>query len=88
MIDHCGIKVAPDVFDDVVKFYVTALEPLGYKKLHDYGGFAVGLGAEGPDGSGTASADFWIGKGESSGAPQHFGFRANGAWERALTTSR
>ncbi|KAF2094271.1 Glyoxalase/Bleomycin resistance protein/Dihydroxybiphenyl dioxygenase [Rhizodiscina lignyota] len=70
MIDHCGILVAKEQFDDIVKFYVATLEPLGYKKLHEYAGMAVGLGEDG--------ADFWIGAKGDAGGPsdRHIAFRA------------
>ena len=31
-IAHFGIKCAPSEFDELLKFYLTALKPLGYKE--------------------------------------------------------
>jgi len=69
MLDHTGIAVPEGKFEEVVAFYIKALEPLGYKKVHEFPGQAVGLGAPEPD--------FWIAsKGEGKNAATHTAFRA------------
>jgi catechol 2,3-dioxygenase-like lactoylglutathione lyase family enzyme len=63
MLDHIGLAVS-----DVAKsksFFVSALAPLGYKVLMDFGE-AVGLGADRPD--------FWIAK--APAAKSHVAFTA------------
>ena len=42
-VDHTSITIPSSKFKAVVEWYVAALEPLGYKKIMDYG-VAVGLG--------------------------------------------
>jgi catechol 2,3-dioxygenase-like lactoylglutathione lyase family enzyme len=64
MLDHIGLAVS-----DVAKsktFFVSALAPLGYKVLMDFGQEAVGMGADRPD--------FWIAKGPV--AKSHVAFAA------------
>ena len=66
MLDHIGIPVS-----DVTRskqFFVSALAPLGYKVIMDFGE-AVGMGAE-------AGPDFWIGKAQP-GSPSHIAFSAS-----------
>jgi hypothetical protein len=69
-IDHTGIPAPPAKFNEVVEWYTKALVPLGYKKIHEYPGIAVGLGDSAPD--------FWVAAQEGAGATQHIAFRAKG----------
>ncbi len=52
MLDHVGIAITN--YPKSKKFYETALAPLGYKLVMEFGE-AAGFGAEG-------KPDFWIGK--------------------------
>jgi hypothetical protein len=72
-IDHTGIRVPPAKLDEVVAFYLKALEPLGYTKQVDFPG-AVGLGAPKPD--------FWIHpvEGVHEGNGVHYAFSADSEW--------
>ena len=58
MIDHVGLSVSN--YADSKKFFVTALKPLGYSLIMEFGEVA-GFGADKPD--------FWISAG--SGSPIH-----------------
>ena len=70
-IAHCGIVVAPADLDKTVEFYLKALEPLGYRKTHEYSGVAVGFGDPKPD--------FWIGANkDKADNTQHIAFTAKG----------
>jgi hypothetical protein len=71
-IDHALISVAPDKFSEVVEWYVKALEPLDYKKVHEFPGQAAGLGDPKPD--------FWIMSKGASDTVHHFAFRAKGTY--------
>ena len=51
MLDHLGIQCAD--LPRSVTFYETVLEPLGFRKMMDFG-VAVGFGADAPH--------FWLGK--------------------------
>ncbi|SPO06368.1 related to glyoxalase family protein [Cephalotrichum gorgonifer] len=53
-IAHTGIRVTPDVLAQVVAWYLEALAPLGYKKIVEIPGIAVGLGDKEHD------PDWWI----------------------------
>ena len=66
MIDHLKLFVA-DVAASRA-FYETALEPLGYRVLLDFGP-VVGMGADRPD--------FWLAPAEGAVAPSHVAFRAD-----------
>ena len=67
-LDHLVILVPQDKFDDCVRWYSKALEPLGYTKQQEYPGKAVGFG------------DFWLGSSteKSIGIGQHFAFKGKG----------
>src|SRR5438105_15168657 len=73
MIDHTGVSVSD--YPKSKKFYLSALEPLGYRVLVEFtaeqtGGFeGAGLGV-------PPKADFWLGKGEPQQPPLHIAFRA------------
>src|ERR1700692_4079615 len=70
MVDHSRVPVS-----DVARskqFFVTALAPLGYKVIMDFGE-AVGMGAD-------AGPGFWSGKGQP-GSSLHIAFSAS---ERGL----
>jgi hypothetical protein len=68
-IDHFAVAVSKDKFEELVKFYITALAPLGYKEIMRVPN-AVGLGVTAPD--------FWIGAVDNQQAPIHFAFTATG----------
>jgi catechol 2,3-dioxygenase-like lactoylglutathione lyase family enzyme len=66
MIDHIGVSVT-----DVAKskaFYRSALAPLGYAVIMEFGG-DVGFGV-------PPKPDFWIGQAGADVAPTHVAFRA------------
>jgi hypothetical protein len=72
MLDHVGISVPADRLEEVTNWYLTALAPLGYTKLKEFPGFAVGLGPE------KYSVPFWIGaKAESPVSATHIAFRCS-----------
>jgi len=64
MLDHLGIRVSD--YAKSKRFYESALAPLGYEVVMEFGGSAAGLGAAG-------KPDFWISPGEMSG-PIHIAF--------------
>ena len=68
MIDHLKLQVADAAASRA--FYETALAPLGYRVLLEFGP-VVGMGKDRPD--------FWLAPGE--GAPVHVAFRADGEQE-------
>jgi catechol 2,3-dioxygenase-like lactoylglutathione lyase family enzyme len=65
MIDHFTLKVRD--YARSKQFYLTALEPLGYALIMEFGD-AAGLGAGG-------KPDFWISQ-DQSASPMHFAFHA------------
>jgi FAD/FMN-containing dehydrogenase len=69
MIDHFCITVPAERMEEVTKWYLAALAPLGYTKQMDYG-VAVGLGTD------PSNAKFWIGaqKGNEPTGATHFAF--------------
>jgi hypothetical protein len=71
-LDHASVTAPKEKYEEVVAWYLKALEPLGYKKVMDFPGAAVGLGDPNPD--------FWIGgkEGASANTQLHFAFRAKG----------
>jgi len=64
MIDHLGLRVSD--YARSKRFYESALAPLGYQVVMEFGGAAAGLGAAG-------KPDFWISQGEPGG-PVHVAF--------------
>jgi catechol 2,3-dioxygenase-like lactoylglutathione lyase family enzyme len=54
MIDHLGLRVSD--YAKSKRFFESALAPLGYKVVMEFGGSTAGLGAEG-------KPDFWISEG-------------------------
>jgi hypothetical protein len=70
-LSHVGINVPPSKFDETVKFYLTALAPLGYKELLRPSEQVVVLGEYYPE--------FWIGAREDASSEQHvhLAFSAN-----------
>ncbi|PSN70701.1 hypothetical protein BS50DRAFT_673472 [Corynespora cassiicola Philippines] len=72
MLDHVGITVEPSKFNDVVKFYLAALAPLGYSKQVEIPEKLIGLGTD------NHTMPFWIHSKEGSKVlGYHFAFRAN-----------
>lgn len=71
-IHHLGIDVGD--IEEGKLFYLAALAPLGYKELHNYPGFAVGLGVS------ASVSDFWLSGGKSQNRPLsqgvHLAFKA------------
>jgi catechol 2,3-dioxygenase-like lactoylglutathione lyase family enzyme len=65
MIDHLGVPVSD--YARSKKFYESALAPLGYKTLMEFGE-AAGLGTDG-------KPDFWVAKG-TPGSGVHFAILA------------
>ena len=76
-LDHLVLLVPKGQFQTCVEWYTKALEPLGYKKEHEYPGQAVGFG------------DFWLGASEEKtmNIGQHFAFRAKGRWLFSFTAN-
>jgi hypothetical protein len=69
-LDHLGIRVPSAQYDQIVSFYLAALAPIGYSKMHDFG-VACGLGN-------GKEADFWIASLEKEeGAEGEKGTKAN-----------
>ena len=64
MLDHLSIRVSD--YAKSKRFYESALAPLGYGVVMEFGGSGAGLGAGG-------KPDFWISPGEVSG-PVHIAF--------------
>jgi hypothetical protein len=70
-INHVGIYVLPDKFDEVVSWYLAAFAPLKYEKVMAFPGVA-GLGA-------NKNPEFWVMTRKD--APQgacHLAFNAEG----------
>ncbi|MBW2274562.1 MAG: VOC family protein [Deltaproteobacteria bacterium] len=64
MLDHVGLGVSD--YQASKRFFESALAPLGYEVIMEFGGSAAGLGAEG-------KPDFWISPSDSV-APVHVAF--------------
>jgi catechol 2,3-dioxygenase-like lactoylglutathione lyase family enzyme len=64
MLDHVGLHVAD--YEWSKRFYTSALAPLGYTLIMEFGGSVAGLGAQG-------KPDFWISQGPRNG-PVHVAF--------------
>ena len=64
MLDHLGLRVLD--YAKSKRFFVSALAPLGYEIVMEFGGVTAGLGTPG-------KPDFWIAPGEASG-PVHVAF--------------
>jgi len=64
MIDHVGLRVSDYQWSK--RFFETALAPLGYSVIMEFGGVTAGLGAKG-------KPDFWISQGQPTG-PVHVAF--------------
>lgn len=60
MIDHIGLSVSD--YASSKRFFESALAPLGYSLVMEFGGSAAGFGADG-------KPDFWISQGPT--APVH-----------------
>ena len=56
MLDHLGIRVSD--YPKSKSFFESALAPLGYAVVMEFGGVTAGLGAKG-------KPDFWISKGSA-----------------------
>lgn len=66
---HVGISVSPSKFDETLKFYLSALAPLGYREISRPVEHVVGLGVYFPT--------FWIGAREDAGEQHvHIAFSA------------
>ncbi len=70
--DHICLEVAADVHKKTVDFYIAALKPIGYEKLHTFGPneAQVGFGVR-------PKPDFWVMSREAS-TNVHFAFSAPG----------
>jgi catechol 2,3-dioxygenase-like lactoylglutathione lyase family enzyme len=64
MLDHIGLLVSD--YAKSKQFFETALAPLGYKVVMEFGGATAGLGADG-------KPDFWLSQGDP-GTPIHVAF--------------
>lgn len=74
ILDHVSISAPKDRYEELVKFYLAALKPLGIQKLMDFE-VVCGLGSEG------GSPEFWIGQAEDDakvGLGGHICFAAKG----------
>jgi len=65
MLDHLGLQVSD--YEDSKRFFAASLAPLGYEILAEFGGATAGFGA-------PPKPDFWIARGQPSGAA-HVAFR-------------
>ena len=72
MIDHLGLRVSE--YAKSKRFFESALAPLGYQVVMEFGGSVAGLGAAG-------KPDFWISQGEAAGAGPR-GVRESGPRDR------
>lgn len=72
MIDHVGICVSD--YDKSKEFYKTALHPLGYQLVTEFGGTTAGFGVAG-------KPDFWISKNEQIKPPVHVAFQCTSRLE-------
>lgn len=71
LIDHLGFVVHPSKLEEVTRFYVAALAPLGIAKQQDIPGIAVGFGPE------KTYTPFWIaGKEDGKSTGTHIAFSA------------
>ncbi|KAF2760166.1 glyoxalase/bleomycin resistance protein/dioxygenase [Pseudovirgaria hyperparasitica] len=53
-LNHIGIKVPSELYEQTVALYLAILTPLGYTKQMDFGvAVGFGIGADGP-------SDFWV----------------------------
>ena len=59
MIDHLGLRVSE--YAESKRFFESALAPLGYQVVMEFGGSVAGLGAAG-------KPDFWFSQGDAAGA--------------------
>ncbi|PYH49806.1 VOC family protein [Aspergillus saccharolyticus JOP 1030-1] len=74
-IDHTSLYVPEDKFQECLNFYLTALEPLGYRLRYQFGEFIVGLGSIHDDVGTYQKADFWVfGSKAVSERPAHLAF--------------
>ena len=72
-IAHTGINVHEDKYAAMVKFYETALAPLGYKKVMSFlDGNVLGFGDN------EHSCDWWISSVKTATTPTHHAFLAKG----------
>ncbi|KAF2034130.1 glyoxalase/bleomycin resistance protein/dioxygenase [Setomelanomma holmii] len=72
MLDHVGISVPASRLEEVTNWYLAALAPLGYTKLKEFPGHAIGLGPE------KYSVPFWIStKAEHNVGATHIAFRCD-----------
>ncbi|KAH7128613.1 hypothetical protein B0J11DRAFT_525365 [Dendryphion nanum] len=72
-VDHVGFAIPTAKYEELVKWYVTALEPLGYSKQMDIPGVVVGFGTS------KHESDFWLNaKGDVRGSTPgwHVAFKA------------
>lgn len=77
-IAHTGIIVPKAKVAEVVAWYLKALEPLGYRKIVDHYGVAIGLGDK------EHEADFWVIGGDiTENISSHHAFAAPGKFLRA-----
>lgn len=78
-IDHTGLQVPEDKFQECLKVYLEALKPLGYGIVHQFGPTVVGLGSSRDAIPDYKPSDFWlIGTKESKSTPTHIAFRSDG----------
>jgi hypothetical protein len=81
ILNHFLFYVTPDKYEAVVSWYLSALAPLKFAKIMDFG-HICGMGVEGS----TKQPEFWICQKESAGPSDfHIAFTAKG---EQLTKSR
>ncbi len=73
MIDHIGLRVKD--YAKAKSFYKSALAPLGYELIMEFGP-ELGIDYEGAGFGAGGKPDFWIGRGEANG-PAHIAFAAS-----------
>ncbi|KFH48333.1 hypothetical protein ACRE_008350 [Hapsidospora chrysogenum ATCC 11550] len=59
-IDHVGLQVPQDKFQDILEFYKEALKPLNYEVKMQFGPCVVGMGPSKSDVEAYNRADFWL----------------------------
>lgn len=88
-IDHIGLCVPQDTYEQTLKFYTEALKPLGYGVKMQFGPFVAGMGPSQATVEGYNQADFWLtGVPVAPSTTAHIAFRAKGGSSLASAPGR
>lgn len=78
-IDHIGLCVPQDSYQETLKFYTEALKPLGYEVKMQFGPFVTGMGPSQSTVDDYNQADFWLtGVPATPNTTMHIAFSAKG----------